>query len=427
MKVRNIIRMLVMLTAAVLLSVMGIHASDPTFCFTLLADGEAEQTVSTGDTVTVTFTLERTDSTDPYSVFAMQNEIRYDSTVLELIEDSVILKEGISSNDIRISNHEREFYMNYLSFTGGVDWDAVTVVGSFQMRVIGTGGTTVIENRDCAVSRPDGSGSYAYTASDVTLVIAAPCEILFDSCGGSPIPAQNVICGSKASTPPMPQRDGYIFSGWYRDALCTDRWSFSEPVTEDLTLYAGWERDTEAVPFTDVPSDTWYSDSIRYVSQNGLMVGIGDAAFAPDTPTSRAMTVTILWRMEGSPTVGTPILFEDVGADQWYTEAVRWAVDAGIANGYSSTVFGPDDTVTREQMAAFLYRYAAFKGCDVTADTDLSEFADADSVSDWAITSMQWAVDSGMILGVGNNTLLPLGNATRAQTAAILTRFCIWK
>ena len=426
MTVRKIIWMLVMLTAAVLLCITSISAADPSFCFTLQADGQAEQTVSAGDIITVTFTLERTDSTAPYSMFAMQNEIRYDSTVLELIEDSISVKEGISFNDIRVNDHEREFYMNYLSFTGGVDWDSVVVVGSFQMRVIGTSGTTVIQNRDCGVSLPDGSGGYVHTVSDITLVIAEQRTVSFDSCGGNPVPAQNVICGDKVSLPLMPHRDGYVFTGWYRDEQCTDKWSFSEQITEDLTLYAGWGEETESIPFTDVPSDTWYSDSIQYVSQSGLMVGVGDSSFAPDMTTSRAMMVTILWRMEGCPVVDTPITFADVAQDQWYTEAIRWAVDAGIANGYSKTAFGPDDTITREQMAAFLYRYASYIGCDISADSELTEFTDAKNISDWAESSLEWAVDSGMILGVGNDTLLPLGSASRAQTATILTRFCIW-
>ena len=428
--IRKSIWMLVMLTVMVLLCITSISAAaDPSFCFTLLVDGQAETTAAPGDIITVSFTLERTDSTDPYSMLAMQNEIRYDSTALELIEDSIILKEGIFSGNIRINDREREVYLNYLSFTGGEVWDSNTVVGSFQMRVIGNSGTVTLTCRDCSVARPDGSSSYPFVAANAAIVIAKRYSVAFDSCGGSAVASQTVLSNEKASLPPMPHRDGHLFVGWYRDALCTDKWHFSEPVTEDLTLYAGWEtmEPTQEMQFTDVPSDTWYSDSVRYVWQNDLMVGIGDSSFAPDMTTSRAMMVTILWRMEGCPVVDTPLTFADVAPDQWYTEAIRWAVHAGIANGYSKTAFGPDDTITREQMAAMLHRYAAFHGCDVTADGDLLAFADADSVSDWASASMGWAVDNGMILGVGNDTLLPLGSASRAQTATVLARFCIWQ
>ena len=154
------------------------------------------------------------------------------------------------------------------------------------------------------------------------------------------------------------------------------------------------------------------------------MNGVTDTAFAPDTATSRAMLVTILWRMEGSPVVNYFMQFEDVLQEQWYTEAIRWAASTGIVNGYSNTKFGVNDSITREQMATILYRYSISKGFALFDNTYVSFFGDATKVSTWAYDALNWSVGNGLIQGVGNNTLNPQGTATRAQTATILMRFC---
>ncbi len=403
-------------------------ASAPSFCFSLQIDGETETYASPGDIITVVFTLDRTDSKDAYPMYAMQNEIRYDSTFFELIEDSITVGEGIVTRDIRINDREHELYINCLSLSGGVDWNAKTSIGSFQMRVIGEAGFSIISNQDCSISRPDGSGSYPFVTENLTVIVSDACSVSFDCGDGSAVPEQTVMTGDRARLPTMPVRDGYIFTGWYTDAGCTEKWRFSEPVTANLCLYAGWKADEDVppIPFTDIETKDWYYDSIRYVYSNGMMNGVDDTVFSPDTETSRAMAVTILWRMEGSPIVQNPMDFADVAPGQWYTEAIRWASSEGIVNGYSTTVFGVNDTITREQMAAILCRYAAYKGHDISADTDMSVFHDASSVNDWALEAMKLSVDCGLIQGTGEDTLHPLGSATRAQTATILMRFSIW-
>jgi hypothetical protein len=141
---------------------------------------------------------------------------------------------------------------------------------------------------------------------------------------------------------------------------------------------------------------------------------------------TRAMLVTVLWRLEGSPKTYSYASFEDVGRNEWYTEAVAWASANGIVNGFSETEFAPNVSITREQMAAMLYRYAAFKGLEVNARADLSIYADADQISDYAKDAMSWAVAYGFIQGMTANTLAPQGTATRAQVATILMRFDIW-
>src|SRR5699024_840496 len=140
--------------------------------------------------------------------------------------------------------------------------------------------------------------------------------------------------------------------------------------------------------------------------------------------TTRAQIATLLWRLEGSPVVSYSMKFEDVDADSWYGEAVRWAASEGIVTGYGGNRFGPDDLITREQMAVMLYRYAQYKDYDVTAGADLSGYADADAVSSWALAGMQWANAEGLVTGTSGTTLTPGGSATRAQAAVMLMRFC---
>ena len=172
-------------------------------------------------------------------------------------------------------------------------------------------------------------------------------------------------------------------------------------------------------PFTDADRSFWYHDGIHYCVENGLMVGTSETTFAPNAATTRGMIVTILWRLEGSPMVSHSMDYEDVKPEDWYGEAVRWADSTGVAAGYGSGRFGPDDPVTREQLAVMLWRYAG----SPHADGSLSSFADGAQTSGWAQTAMIWAVDQGLIAGVSNDRLDPGGQAARAQTATILMRF----
>jgi len=181
--------------------------------------------------------------------------------------------------------------------------------------------------------------------------------------------------------------------------------------------------------FADLDIDAWYIDSTDFVIANGLMNGIGDDKFDPNGTTTRAMIVTILWRLEGSPIVNYAMDFEDVDAEQWYTEAVRWAASEKIVEGYGNGKFGTNDAITREQMVTIMFRYAKYKGYDVSVgeNTNILSYGDAYDVAEWAIPAMQWACGSGMIQGIADGStmnLVPQGNATRAQAAAILQRYC---
>ncbi len=206
-----------------------------------------------------------------------------------------------------------------------------------------------------------------------------------------------------------------------------DSYTFTMPdgkVSVDVTFVpeGQWSN-----PFVDVPDNAWYYDAVKYVNENGLMTGTGANTFEPNLTTTRGMLVTILYRLEGSPTIENEIggyPFKDVDAGAWYATAVYWARMHGIVTGYSDELFGPNDTITREQMATILYRYAQYKGYDTTGKADLSKYTDAAQVSSYAEEAVRWANAEGLINGTSATMLSPKSDAIRAQVAAILTRFC---
>lgn len=177
------------------------------------------------------------------------------------------------------------------------------------------------------------------------------------------------------------------------------------------------------LPFTDVKAGAWYADAVKYVFEQGLMSGMSAQQFGPDSTVTRGQVVTILWRLAGSPTVSGKT-FTDVSADAWYADAVAWASTNGVVSGYESGLFGPGDPVTREQLAAILYRYAQLSGKDTGKSADLSGYTDSVTISAWAPQALKWAVGSGLISGTGASTLSPRGSATRAQIAVILQNYC---
>ena len=199
----------------------------------------------------------------------------------------------------------------------------------------------------------------------------------------------------------------------------TGDYTFTMPASE-VTVKAVFDSD---LPFKDVSVDSWYYDAVSYVYSNGLMNGISATRFAPNAKLNRAMIAQVLYNLEGE-TRSYPTVFSDVADSAWYADAVNWAADKGIVEGYGNGKFGPEDNITREQMAAILYRYADYKGYDVRASARLSGFADEDQVSDWAEEAMSWAVAEDLMDGKGNNRLDPTGTATRAEVATILMRFC---
>ncbi|MGI6751532.1 MAG: putative Ig domain-containing protein [Anaerovoracaceae bacterium] len=264
----------------------------------------------------------------------------------------------------------------------------------------------------------------------------------------------------KLESLPVFERIGYNLSGWFTEPTGGVKITTDTVFEENDTVYAQWTAQssgggsggggisgggspgggtpvepekpetpdpgdgekTDDLPFTDVKKGDWFYDDVYYAYVNKLMMGTSATTFSPHANTTRGMIVAILHRLEGSPEASLEGLFRDVNKDQYYAEAIAWAAANNIVSGYSSDKFGPEDPITREQMALILMNYAKFKGYDVKAKADLSKFSDAGTVSAWATDAMSWTNAEAFIQGSGNS-LLPAGNAERCQIAAILHRF----
>ena len=172
-------------------------------------------------------------------------------------------------------------------------------------------------------------------------------------------------------------------------------------------------------PYTDVASGAWYYDAVRYASENGLMGGYGNGLFGPNDNLSRAQFAQILFNREGRPVVNYLLQYGDVAGGAWYTEAVRWATSRGVVGGYGNGMFGPNDNITREQLAVMLWRYA---GSPAATHKEL-HFNDTDEISGYALEALRWAVENGIISGYGDGRLGPQGLATRAQVAQMLKNY----
>ena len=228
-----------------------------------------------------------------------------------------------------------------------------------------------------------------------------------------------------------PMRDGYDFGGWYADKALTQRITEIK-LSGSKTVYADWKKrepnEPDAVknPFADVNAGDWFYRDVLFSYEKGLMSGMDAAAFAPYANTTRAQIAVIFYRMEGSPAVEGENSFTDVvrgSGTAWFYDAVTWAQKNGIMGGYGNSSFAPNDPITREQLAAIFYRYAQYKGYDTTqGGMAIREFDDYESISDYAMGAMAWAVNTGLVKG-DSNLLYPKGTATRAEIAALLHRF----
>ena len=249
----------------------------------------------------------------------------------------------------------------------------------------------------------------------------------FETNGGSAITDMREENNTRISlTKYVPTRHGYTFIGWYSDRSLTNQVS-EVSLTKNMTVYAGWRADENpdivVNPFTDVSEKDWFYNDAMFVYKNGLMLGTSKTLFSPHGTVTRGMMATILWRMEGSLAPKGENSFTDVEAGRWYADAITWAAENGIFAGYSMDKFGPDDPITREQLTAIFYRYADYKGYKLTVTGNLDKFEDADKITDYANTVMQWAVGNGLIKGKAETLLDPQGTATRAEIAAMLHRF----
>lgn len=273
-----------------------------------------------------------------------------------------------------------------------------------------------IFERNASSSGGGGGGTTYYT-------------LTFETNGGGSMQAIRAARGKTLDLSAYtPMRDGYDFGGWYADSALTQRITEIK-LSGSKTVYADWKkREPDAVknPFVDVNAGDWFYRDVLFSYEKGLMSGMDAAAFAPYANTTRAQIAVIFYRMEGSPAVEGENSFTDVVRDSgtaWFYDAVTWAQQNGIMGGYGNSSFAPNDPITREQLAAIFYRYAQYKGYDTTqGGMAIREFDDYESISDYAMGAMAWAVNTGLVKG-DSNLLYPKGTATRAELAALFHRF----
>lgn len=275
--------------------------------------------------------------------------------------------------------------------------------------------TQVITPGGGSSSSSGSSSSYSYTYT-----------VTFETNGGIKVNSQSVKSGSTAYEPNAPFRAGFTFDGWYADRNLKQKYNFSTPVTANIVLYAKWTGTGETgTGFSDVKTDDWFCSAVNYVVGKKLFNGVSDNEFAPNDSLTRAMLVTILYRLDGEPETEIGEGFADVESGAYYEKAVAWAKANGIVNGITDSEFAPNNNITREQIASIIYRYAKYKGYDVSVgeDTNILSYEDANKISDWAVAAIQWACGAGLINGRTESTIVPDGTATRAEAAAIMQRF----
>ena len=243
-------------------------------------------------------------------------------------------------------------------------------------------------------------------------------SLRFETGGGSALPALSLPYGSAVDlTKYVPSREGFTFTGWYTDRELTKRVT-SLTLTGSAAVYAGWN------PFTDAGSGDWYYEDVLYVYNRGLMEGTGEHSFSPDGAVTRGQIVTILWRLAGRPVVNFAMDFTDVTEETWCAEAIRWAAAEGIAQGFDDGSFGQDRVVTREQLAAFLYREVQRQGGGFTGMWYFPlNYPDMEELGAFADEAMHWCVMTGVLQGTADGRLAPKDTADRAQLSAILHRY----
>ena len=352
----------------------------------LQSEGQEEISVTAGQEIPVTLTLERTDQTEEWNMYAWQTEIVFDPEAFELVEDSVHPANGVGSS-FHPGNHESRLYFNAYSLSkAGIRYPASLEAGTFTLRALKEG-SSIVYNDNYLVSTSSGMDRYTCSSSSL-----------------------------KVNSIPNPEGTDPNGSGAGNGSGTGTPEDFENGATGTSDLFR----------FKDVPMDAWYVDAVTYTVQRGLFKGVSETSFDPQGNMTRAMLVTVLHRLEGTPAASGSSGFEDVPSDTWYTDAVAWARESGVVEGYSDTQFGPDDFITREQMATILYRDSERKGQDVSKVVELSRYADEHEISDWARQAMNWANAEGLIIGRSENTLNPEDTATRAEVAMIIMRYCKW-
>lgn len=231
--------LLLTMTAGTVLAASDSRSYD----FDLTSGGSHEVKAATGDVLTVTLIFRRTDAAEAAEIYAMQDEIRYDDEFFEIVNGGCLTASGIRTTDIALLGGDRAFYLNFASMDGGEVWQPEVLIGTFQVRVLATSGSSTLKNENGLVSLKDGTDSYAVSVQDLTVTVTDTCTIRLDPCNGDDPTEVTAKIGSKLEKPADPVREGYTFTGWYRDPDLTQPWDFdNDTVTENMTLYAGWTK-----------------------------------------------------------------------------------------------------------------------------------------------------------------------------------------
>ncbi len=409
----------------------GTETEKPTY--TKAEDGTIKVDVPAGGSVTING--ETTEMPVGGSVDGSTGEVVVKANSISLDRESVSLYHNTDNNTVKL--------------TATVDPDTIPVTWSSSDQSVAS-----VSDDGLVTAHKDGTAVITATAGDktVTCTISVSTYVytgkysyeVFTSVGdnGSLTVDRYATEGDKVTIDVTPDEayllDELVVTANGKEVALTDNgdgtYTFTMP-SADVRISAAFAEDpdwTEPEPepepstdvsdiFIDVAPNAWYKDAVQYAYENGLMTGVSANEFAPDATTTRGMIVSMLARLEGVESANDAG-FADV-SDEWYATAVNWAASVGVVNGYEDNTFRPNDAITREQLAAILMNYAAYKGQDVSARASLDAYSDAENVSTWATDTMQWAVAKGLLTGVTADTLQPQGAATRAQVAAILQRF----
>ncbi len=386
--------------------------SDMSFHFDLTVNGQTSVTVQPGSEVDVEAKLMRTDADESFSMYALQYDIWYNSDIFELIADSL----SGGNHELRITESTlaggRDGWSSvsasaYSTSVSGDKWANGDTVVAFKLKAK-RAGIASLQSKNYYVSRADGMSSYDVSANDAFITIKK-----LDSNKGNTGGDTN---GSESNSNTGGSASGGSSSGGGA-SVKPDAPAETPANDNDASLTKPSSR------FDDIAAGAWYESAVSYALEKGLFSGTSEKTFSPNGTMTRSMLVTVLWRMEGTPVTAAGSSFNDVENGKWYTDAVAWASSNGIVTGYGNGRFGVSDSVTRQQLAAILYRYASLKGIDVSDVADISGYADASEIASWAKAPVEWTVENGIINGVSANKLSPSGTATRAQAAAMLMRF----
>ncbi len=456
------------LAFSVILPVQAAGSADYAFEVTV-----SDSSPEVGDTVRVKLTLKSTDN-EAFNICAMQNYVNFDTDSFEYVEDSLSCADEFSA-----TAQNGRVFVNCYGKDMDIESGSVTVM-TFELKVLKAGDSSItsdgteffdedltsydFETRDVTVEAVvEGSGGDGGDGDDEDDEPSSPApeqryeiEVPRSVKGGdidvSKTKAKKgteitiftdpdegyelryvMVLDEDGDEVRVRDEDDGIFTFRMPESDVRIRVSFKKIGSTDEDEDETEEPVTPVEPpvhvcyaeaFTDVNTSLWYHEAIDFAVENKLMNGVSDTLFVPNGTTTRAMLATVLWRMAGSPKSDAQMMFSDVKPGDWYYDAIRWAAASGVVNGIGGGLFAPDLAITREQLATMIYRYEKANGGGFEEGwTYTLGFTDASSVSSWAYEALSWCHKNKIVNGMGDNLLLPLGNATRTQTAQMLMNY----